>query len=1012
MNDSRDRDLMLFTEALKLSGAECTAFLDRACEGDVELRRRIEDLLAAHHRAGGFLEQPASALAGRAKTRIEAGESPGDWVGRYKLLQQIGEGGCGVVYMAEQEAPLRRRVALKIIKPGMDTKSVIARFEAERQALALMDHPSIAKVFDAGATESGRPYFVMELIRGVKITDYCDQKTLTTRERLGLFVQVCQAVQHAHQKGVIHRDIKPSNVLVTTTAEGFCLPVLIDFGIAKATTSQQLTDKTLFTAFEMLIGTPAYMSPEQADLASVDVDTRTDIYSLGVLLYELLTGSTPFDAAELMKEGLDEIRRIVREREPVPPSARLSKLTGPDLTSVARRRHSEPPAIIRAVRGDLDWIAMKALEKDRARRYETANGLALDVRRYLTNEPILAHPHGVLYKFKKTVLRNKPLFICIAVIASFLVAGLGVVSAALAKERRARREAEAQTAKSRQVEQFLKDMLNGAGPSVARGRDTTMLREILDRTAERLGNDLTNQPAVEADLRSLLGQVYLEMGIYDQAAKMTRAALAIHRRLSGPESPEAAASLNDLGVALWKDWKQPEAEAALREALAVRRRLFGNEHADVAASLNNLANVYRHYQRPAEAEQPAREALRIRRRLFGGDSLEAADSLRVISILLGDEGKWAESEAMAREVLAIRQKCLGLEDILVASSLHDVAWAASHQGKLEVVESLQRVALTMQRKLLGDEHLESLATMRDLGLTLEAEAKWPEAESLYRVALVAWRKRGDQESRQAFAMLESVIRVLMAEKKLREAESWADEALTPQLVAQPSSGDLLALRAGLKARRAQWQEAAADASLAFERQPLNIERYSMLAALLVKTGNRPAYEQLREKLLASFADTTNPLVADQVAKACLLLPASETDAQATARLADVAVKLGVGNARAMPYFQLCKSLSEYRQGHFAEAVLWAQKPLKIPGIYAHGHAYALLAMADWRLGVTNEARAMFAEGSALAPDSLPPSYATDPGNAWLAWLFARVSLDEAAALMKTSSIAGKYSNKP
>src|SRR6266487_373638 len=355
MNGAADADIAVFTEALSLPPEERDRYLDKACKSDVEFRRRVEALLLAYEQAGDFLGRSVADRPARAAQAFQAGEKPGDRIGHYKLLQQIGEGGCGIVYMAEQEVPVRRRVALKIIKPGMDTKSVMARFEAERQALALMDHPNIAKVFDAGATESARPYFVMELVRGVKITNYCDSKSLSTEGRLSLFVQVCQAVQHAHQKGIIHRDIKPSNILVTTAEGGAALPVVIDFGVAKATTNQRLTDKTLFTAFEMLIGTPAYMSPEQADLSGVDVDTRSDVYSLGVLLYELLTSSTPFETQELLKAGLDEIRRVIREQEPLRPSTRLSKMPGADLTTVAQQRQSEPPRLIHTIQGDLDW---------------------------------------------------------------------------------------------------------------------------------------------------------------------------------------------------------------------------------------------------------------------------------------------------------------------------------------------------------------------------------------------------------------------------------------------------------------------------------------------------------------------------------------------------------------------------------------------------------------------------------------------------------------------------------
>ena len=382
---------------------ERSKLLDSACQGDMELRAKVEKFLASKAPAENFFSECAAAIVASTEDSDflagfgaepaadnSIGDPVGTSIGPYKLLQKIGEGGCGVVYMAEQEKPVRRRVALKIIKLGMDTKSVIARFEAERQALALMDHPNIARVLDAGATETGRPYFVMELVHGVRITECCDANKLATRQRLELFIQVCQAIQHAHQKGVIHRDIKPSNILVATL-DGRLVPKVIDFGIAKAM-EEKLTDKTLFTMFGHFIGTPAYMSPEQAQTSGMDIDTRSDIYSLGVLLYELLTGKTPFDQKDLMAAGIDEMRKTLSDREPHRPSTKLDTLTQTDLTLTAERRHMEPRNLRLALRGDLDWIVMKALEKDRVRRYQTANGLAVDVQRYLDDEPVLARP--------------------------------------------------------------------------------------------------------------------------------------------------------------------------------------------------------------------------------------------------------------------------------------------------------------------------------------------------------------------------------------------------------------------------------------------------------------------------------------------------------------------------------------------------------------------------------------------------------------------------------------------
>jgi serine/threonine protein kinase len=415
----------IFDEVAVLPAAARPARLKQLCGADTQLLARVERLLQAHEKAGEFLEPSAAASPNPTmRVALPVDEKAGDVIGRFKIREKLGEGGCGVVYVAEQSEPVRRRVALKIIKLGMDTRNVIARFEAERQALAMMDHPNIAKVLDAGATEAGRPYFVMELVRGIRITEYCDQNHLNTQQRLKLFIQVCHAVQHAHQKGIIHRDIKPSNILVTLH-DGVPVPKVIDFGIAKATEGR-LTELTVYTELHQFIGTPAYMSPEQAEMSGLDIDTRSDIYSLGVLLYELLTSRTPFDAQELIKAGLDEMRRTIREREPVRPSTRLSTMLDADLTALAKRQSSEAPRLIHFIRGDLDWIVMKALEKDRTRRFDTANALAADVQRFLTSEPIEARPPSSLYRLQKTVRRNKVAFAGAGAVLAALIIGLGL----------------------------------------------------------------------------------------------------------------------------------------------------------------------------------------------------------------------------------------------------------------------------------------------------------------------------------------------------------------------------------------------------------------------------------------------------------------------------------------------------------------------------------------------------------------------------------------------------------
>lgn len=517
----------IFAAAVEIPDeAKRNAMLDRECGNSSTLRAQIADLLAVRSEAEEFF----SGCRADSSTRVISSnllEAPSETndkniglrIGPYKVLQKIGEGGCGGVYMAEQEKPVRRRVALKIIKLGMDTKNVIARFESERQALAMMDHPNIARVLDAGTTEAGRPFFVMELIHGVNILEFCDKNNLDTRQRLELFVYVCNAIQHAHQKGIIHRDIKPSNILVTSH-DGLPVPKVIDFGIAKAMT-EPLTDKTLFTTYGCFIGTPAYMSPEQAEYSGLDVDTRSDVYSLGVLLYELLTGKPPFDQNDLMSSGLDEMRRTLREREPHRPSTKLKTYSPEELTETAARRHIETSKLQLLLKGDLDWIVMKALEKDRRRRYETANGLAMDVGRFLNNEPIVARPPSRRYRLQKLVQRNRIVFSAAGIVTLVVLAWLGTSTWLFFKEKQLRNIAVAAGQQAEQARQNEARLRSEADARAEIARAALMLTEGKRREAEELVSQLqvpVIEPSLEAsDVFRTLGDWAASEGRWNQA---------------------------------------------------------------------------------------------------------------------------------------------------------------------------------------------------------------------------------------------------------------------------------------------------------------------------------------------------------------------------------------------------------------------------------------------------------------------------------------------------------------
>jgi non-specific serine/threonine protein kinase/serine/threonine-protein kinase len=675
----------------------------------------------------------------------------------------------GEVWLAEQTRPVHRLVALKVIKPGMDSRQVIARFEAERQALALMVHPAIAAVFDGGVTAGGRPYFVMEYVQGEPITTYCDRHRLTVPERLSLFEQVCEGVQHAHQKGVIHRDLKPSNVLVTVV-DDHVVAKIIDFGVAKAI-AQPLTERTLFTELGVLIGTPEYMSPEQAEMGALDIDTRTDVYALGVMLYELLTGFLPIDRSILRQGGLDGIRRLIREEEPARPSTRITSEL-PASGEAAHNRHSEPGRLARVLRGDLDWIAMKALEKDRTRRYGSASDFAADIRRFLHSEPVLAGPPGAMYRIRKFARRH-PTGLVVSGTFLIVVIAFGLVMAIQARRIATERDAAARERdRAGQVSAFLLSLFQASDPDRAKGENLTA-RDLLDRGAQRLQEELKDQPQTRATLLHTIGGVYRALGRYDAAQRLLEEAVSVQRDLKGRDRSELADTENELGHIYEAVGDNARQEAMYREALQIRRDVFGPEHIKIAQSIVNLGNVALREGRFTDAERSYREALDMAKRV--GTPSDVAMFEMALSVALSRQYRQDETIALLRDATEILQRTLGVEHSRTLATMNNLARTLSFAGKQAEAETLQREILRLRRKSLGPEHPDVAASLFVLGDTVGAQGRAAEAEDLLRESIAI------QEKLTPHAILAWTLNalgsLLLHEERYEEAEQTYRSAL-------------------------------------------------------------------------------------------------------------------------------------------------------------------------------------------------------------------------------------------